>query len=58
MSVLSRVAYVVTLAWAIVMGGLVPGMLVGLAYGRPAGIVAGLIGGSLGYLLHRFAWAE
>ena len=58
MSVLARVAFVVTLAWAIVMGGLVPGFIVSLAYGGAAGIVAGLIGGSLGYLVHRFAWAE
>ncbi|MCW2855254.1 MAG: hypothetical protein JWR52_869 [Marmoricola sp.] len=58
MSVLSRVAYVVTLAWAIVMGGLVPGLLLSLAYGRILGLIAGVIGASIGFLVHRFAWAE
>jgi hypothetical protein len=57
-SILSRIAFVTTLAWVLTMGGLVLGLLVSLAYGRVLGVIAGLIGASLGYLLHRFAWAD
>lgn len=58
MNVLNRIAYVVTLAWAIVMGGLVPGFVLGLAYGRTAGILIALVGGAIGFFVHRFAWAD
>lgn len=57
-SFLTRAAFVATLVWAVVMGGVVPGGVAWLVYGRMAGVLAGLVGGALGYLIHRYAWAD
>lgn len=57
-SFLARVAFVATLVWTVVVGGVAPAILVWLVYGRFAGIVAGLAGGVLGFMVHRYAWSD
>lgn len=53
-----RITYVITLAWVMAMGILVPGYAAWTVYGRFAGVVVGLIGGAIGFAIHRFAWAD
>ncbi|MFL6154493.1 MAG: hypothetical protein ACJ72D_00260 [Marmoricola sp.] len=58
MTVLDRIAFVATLAWAIAFGALVPGAIAGVVFGRTLAVLATVAGGTVGYLIHRYAWSE
>ena len=55
---LSKLAFVVTLAWAVAVGLLVPAVVVGILFGKVLGWIVGVIGAVLGYLVHRYAWSD
>ena len=58
MSSLMKVAFILTLVWAVAVGLLVPAVVFGLLFGKVLGWIVGLVGGAAGFLVHRYAWAD